>query len=404
MAWIFEVRRNWAPYFLAGAIVILALVIVLLVIIYRAQDTAATDTTTVASGGSTSTSALAVLPTDPTTSTTIPATTSSVTTTTVAGKLPATVTLSGLSATYTGSPVQVGVQTDPDGLIVIFTYRQGDTPVESPIDAGTYMVTAIIDDAQYQGTAVGTLEIRKADARINVSGWSGTYTGTAHQATGSAIGVRGETLSSLLTVSGRFTDVPGGVSNWSFAGNTNYNPATGSVGIVITKARADISVSGWNGVYDGNPHGAVLNYARGVLGENLSSLVTLGARTYTSPPGGPVGWNFLGDRNYFSAGSSVSITITKANATIKVSGWSGEYDGFSHGATGSATGVKGENLSGFLNLGESYVNAPGGTAHWTFKPNPYNPNYYDDFGSVSIEITEPPTTTTDTTEAPPTPG
>jgi hypothetical protein len=294
-AWLFEMRRNWAPYFLAGGIVVVGLVIVVLVIISRTQNTGVTETTAVASTVATVTTAQAVLPTDPTTSTTVPATTStSVTTTTVPGKLPASMTLSALAVTYTGSPAIPAVQTDPDGLVVIFTYRQGDTQVDAPTNAGTYAVTAIIDDAQYQGTATGTLEIRKADARVNVSGWSGTYTGTAHQAIGSATGVKGETLSSLLNFTGSFTNVPGGTSNWSFTGNTNYNPANGSVGIVIRKATAKVSVSGWNRAYDGNPHRAVLNYARGVLGENLGNLVTLGAQSYISPPGGPALWNLPG--------------------------------------------------------------------------------------------------------------
>jgi hypothetical protein len=312
------------------------------------------------------------------------------------------VTLSALAATYTGSPVNPAVQTEPDGLIVLLTYSQGDKPVDAPVNAGTYTVTATVDDTQYQGTTTGTLEIRKANASINVFGWSGTYTGSPHGATGSATGVKGENLGSLMSFPDSYTNVPGGTSRWRFAGNTNYNSANGSVGIVISKAKATISVSGWKRAYDGKPHGAVLNYARGVLGESLSSLVKLGSQTYTSPPGGPALWTFAGNLNYLSAAGSVSIAISKANATIDVSGWSGEYDGFAHGADGSARGVLGENLSGLLNLGSSFSSVGTHTAYWSFAGNN---NYNSDSGSVPIKITEPPTTTTTpTTEAPPPPG
>ena len=69
---------------------------------------------------------------------------------------------------------------------------------------------------------------------------------------------------------------------------------------------------------------------------------------------------------------------------------SGEYDGFYHGASGSATGVLGENLSGLLNLGASFLSAGNHTATWTFAGNN---NYNSDSGSVSIDINELPTTT-----------
>ena len=57
-----------------------------------------------------------------------------------------------------------------------------------------------------------------------------------------------------------------------------------------------------------------------------------------------------------------------------VSGFSGVYDGNAHGATGTATGVKGEPLTSLLNLGSDFTNVPGGTATWTFAGDTGNYN------------------------------
>jgi hypothetical protein len=85
---------------------------------------------------------------------------------------------------------------------------------------------------------------------------------------------------------------------------------------------------------------------------------------------------------------STTVTVNKANATIVVSGYTGVYDGNAHGATGGATGVKGESLAG-LDLGQSFTNVPGGTAHWTFTDATGNDN--DAGGTVTGQITAPDT-------------
>ncbi|HJS99991.1 MAG TPA: PxKF domain-containing protein, partial [Terriglobales bacterium] len=224
-------------------------------------------------------------------------------------------------------------------------------------------------------------EINQADATIKVDGYTGVYDGNAHGATGTATGVKAEDLSSLLNLGASFTNVPGGTANWSFAGNTNYKAATGSAAVLISQAAANISVLGYSGVYDGNPHGAT-GTAMGVKAEDLSSLLNLGA-SFTDVPGGTANWSFAGNTNYKPASGSANIVIDQANATISVQGYSGTYDGNPHGASGTASGVKGENLSGMLNLGASFANVPGGTAYWTFAGDG---NYKAVSGSVQIML------------------
>src|SRR5439155_2101239 len=99
--------------------------------------------------------------------------------------------------------------------------------------------------------------------------------------------------------------------------------------------------------------------------------------------GGTANWTFDGNTNYKSTSGDVAITISQADASLTVNGYTGVYDGNAHGATGSATGVKGENLGSLLHLGASFTNVAGGTANWTFDGNT---NYKPASASVSITI------------------
>ena len=193
----------------------------------------------------------------------------------------------------------------------------------------------------------------------------------------------GETLAGL-NLGASFTNVPGGTANWSFTDATgNYNNASGTAAIVITKANATISVTGYTGVYDGLAHGATVS-ATGVLSEVLAGL-NLGA-SFTNVPGGTANWTFTDvTGNYNDTSGNAAIVITKAVANITVVGYTGIYDSAPHGATGSATGVDagGAALGTTLNLGATFVNVPGGTASWNFSGGT---NYTDQSGMVAIVI------------------
>ena len=71
-------------------------------------------------------------------------------------KASATVNLSNLSQTYDGSPKAVAVSTSPSGLSCTVTYG-GSATVPSAV--GTYTVNVTVSDANYQGSASGTLSI-----------------------------------------------------------------------------------------------------------------------------------------------------------------------------------------------------------------------------------------------------
>ncbi len=88
--------------------------------------------------------------------------------------LPATVTLSNLSQTYTGSPLSVGVTTDPAGLTVEVTY---DGSTTAPTNAGTYAVVATVTEPGYTGSASGSFVIGKATATVTLGDLAQTFDG-----------------------------------------------------------------------------------------------------------------------------------------------------------------------------------------------------------------------------------
>lgn len=55
-----------------------------------------------------------------------------------------------------GSPKPVTAITEPAGLALVITYDGESTP---PAEIGSYPVTATLSEANYQGIAVGQLEI-----------------------------------------------------------------------------------------------------------------------------------------------------------------------------------------------------------------------------------------------------
>jgi hypothetical protein len=255
-------------------------------------------------------------------------------------------------------------------------------------DVGTYPITATLNDPQgklgnYNVTNDGgTLTINRADATINVQGFTGPYDGNAHGASGTATGVNDVDLSGQLNLGETFTNVPGGTAHWTFNGGTNYNDDEGDVAININKADATIVVQGFDGTYDGDPHGATTATATGADGSNLNRLLHA-SDTFTDVPGGTGNWTFEGNGNHKDASGTFEVKIAKANATVNVTGYTGDYDGQAHGASGTATGVKGESLTSQLNLGATFTDVPGGTANWSFNGGT---NYNSKSGSVAVTI------------------
>ncbi len=317
----------------------------------------------------------------------------------VVNKADQTINFGPLAGKTFGDPDFLVSATSSSGLPVSFSIVSGPATISGNTvhitGAGTVMVRASqTGDTNYNAApdATQSFEVAKAGQMITFAALgdktygnapfsvSATGGGSGNPVTFGASGncTAGGTNGSTITITGAGSCTV----TASETGNSDYDPAPDvSRSFTINQATASITVNDYSGVYDGNAHG-VTGSATGVNGEDLSGLLNLGA-TFTDVPGGAAHWSFAGDANYATASGDATVTITKAAATINVTGYTGVYDGGAHGASGSATGVSGEPLSALLNFGATFINVPGGTAHWTFAGNT---NYAPAGGDVSITI------------------
>src|SRR5205814_9293503 len=116
---------------------------------------------------------------------------------------------------------------------------------------------------------------------ILVNGYSGVYDALPHGATGSAMGVLGEDLTSLLSLGASFTNVPGGTATWTFAGNTDYASATGTVNIVISQAPLTVTANNAARIY-GTPNPTFTATYSGFHGSDTFASSVTGAPSLTT--------------------------------------------------------------------------------------------------------------------------
>ena len=196
----------------------------------------------------------------------------------------ATVALSNLTQTYTGSALTPTATTTPNGLGIDWT----NAP---QTNAGSYSVTATVNDANYQGSASGTFVINKATAIVALSNLTQTYTGSALTPTA--------------------TTTPNGLGiDWTNAPQTN----AGSYSVTATVNAAN---------YQGSANGTfVINKAIATVAlSNLTQTYTGSALTptaTTTPTGLGIDWTNAPQTH---AGSySVTATVNAANYQGSASG------------------------------------------------------------------------------------
>lgn len=233
----------------------------------------------------------------------------------VVNKATASVNITNTSQTYDGNPKSVTTSTTPAGLTVNVTYNGSST---APSNAGSYPVVATISDANYQGSASGTLTIGKATATLTLSGLSATYNASAQSVTVTTtppgltvVNVTYNGSSAAPTNAGSYP-VSATLTNQNYTGS-----ASGT--FVIARATPTVTVTGGTFTYDGNSHPAT-GSVTGVNSENL------GSPTFTYAPGGvnaPIDagsytatGSFAGNTNYSSGSGTATIKINAANQTI----------------------------------------------------------------------------------------
>jgi hypothetical protein len=310
-----------------------------------------------------------------------------VTSTTTATKASATVTLSNMTQTYTGSPLTPTATTNPDGLAIVWT----GVP---QTNAGSYPVTASVNDLNYEGSASGTFVIAKAATTTTVTCEAGpfTYNGLPHTPCSAVVTGPGGLNQTLTVTYANNVNAGTATASASYLGGDNWLPSSDTKTFIINKADATCTINGYTGVYDGNPHGAT-GSCIGVQGETLSGL-DLGS-SFTNVPGGTANWTFTDvTGNYNNQSGSVQIVITARPITITADAKTkvyGEPDPALTYQITSGTIVSGDSITGSLSrvAGENV-----GTYAILIGTLTAGSNYDITFISANLTITQRPITIT----------
>jgi hypothetical protein len=240
-------------------------------------------------------------------------------------------------------------------------------------DVGDYPITVTLGANLNYNVSItnALLTITKADAVIVVSGATVEYDGDAHGATGTATSANGGDLSGLLNLGPTFTNVPGGIVNWSFAGDLNHSPTNGTVLIAITKKPASVTPAANSKVY-GADDPMLSGELTGFLAADAVTAAysrTAGETVAGSPytisavlsPAGVLG-------NYDITYNTAAFTITKAASVtvVTINGGPFTYSGAAvTPATVSVTGAGGLNLTPAPTYA-SNINAGTATASYSY--------------------------------------
>ena len=341
-------------------------------------------------------------------------------TTLTIGQATATVSVTPYSVTYDGNAhTATGTATGVGG--VNLPASDLNLTGTTHTNAGTYSDTWTFADPNYVSQSGSVTDnIGQANANPGVTGYTVTYDGNAHTATGSATvasvdAAAGISLNSDFDLSQTVhTNAGSSTDAWSFNEptllngsvnpnyNANYAGTTGTVVDTIAQATAAVSVTPYSVTYDGNAHTAT-GTATGVGGVNLpASDLNLTGTTHTNAGTYSDTWTFA-DPNYVSQSGSVTDNIGQANANPGVTGYTVTYDGNAHTATGSATvasvdAAAGISLNSDFDLSQTvHTNAGSSTDAWSFNeptllngsvnPN-YNANYAGTTGTVVDTIAQ----------------
>lgn len=163
----------------------------------------------------------------------------------------ATVSLSNLNQTYDGNPRPVTVTTQPANLPVLVTYNGANTV---PTAAGSYTVTAVVNDPITSGSASGTLVIEKAAASINLGNLIVTADGSPKSVSATT---QPAGLALAITYNGSPT-VPTYAGSYVISAvitDPNYQGSATGTFIIRQPALASTDLNGWTSNISGKVTG-----------------------------------------------------------------------------------------------------------------------------------------------------
>ncbi len=241
-------------------------------------------------------------------------------------KAVATVRLENLSQVYDGARKSPIVASSPEGLTVELAYVGSDGP---PLNAGSYGVTAAINDPNYVGSASGTLVVEKAPVAVALSNLSQTYDGSRKSIT---VTTSPASIGFAVVYNNDATPPTDAGSYPVTVTVTDSNYAGSASGVlVVGRASATVTLGSLSGVYDGSPKSATVSTSP----QGLPVVLTYNGASEANPPidaGSYAVMAAVNDGNYTGSATG-TLVVSKASATVALSGLVGIYDGSPKSAT-----------------------------------------------------------------------
>ncbi|ARK09345.1 MBG domain-containing protein [Fibrella sp. ES10-3-2-2] len=275
----------------------------------------------------------------------------------VISKATATLTLGNLTHVYDGTAKFATVTTSPAGLAVTSIANNGQT------NAGTYAVTASLDNANYMATPVTeNLVISKATATLTLGNLTHVYDGTAKFATvtTSPAGL------AVTSIANNGQTNAGTYAVTASLDNANYMATPVTQNLVISKATATLTLGNLTHVYDGTAKFATVTTSpAGLEVTSISNNGQTNAGTYAVTAS-------LDNANYMATPVTQNLVISKATATLTLGNLTHVYDGTAKFATvtTSPAGLAVTSISnnGQTNAGTYAVTASLDNANYTAEP------------------------------------
>ena len=236
----------------------------------------------------------------------------------------ATVTVESLVQEYDGTPKPATATTVPAGLAVEFTYDGG---TNAPVAVGSYAVTGTVNDADWAGSATGTLAIGKGTATVALDDLAHVYDGTAKSATattvptGLVVGITYDGSAAAPTAVGSYA-VTGTVNDANWQG-TNVGT------LVIGKAIAAVTLDDLAHVYDGTAKSATATTVPAGLAVDLTYD---GSTTAPSNAGRYAVTGAVNDADWAGVATG-TLVVARAAATVALDSLAHVYDGTAKSAT-----------------------------------------------------------------------
>jgi len=150
-------------------------------------------------------------------------------------KAAAQVFLLDLAQVYDGTARTISATTLPAGLTVEFTYGGSAT---APTNAGSYAVTGTVNDADWQGSAAGTLAVARAQDAIVFGATNQTYDGT-----GKAVTAVADSGAAVTVTYDGAADLPVNAGTYAVTGVVDAANWQATNATTLTIAKADQAIT-----------------------------------------------------------------------------------------------------------------------------------------------------------------